>query len=89
MEVDSHVTLLARLDERLRFHEWRKLPGYIQLYVCVHVGANSHLWQALSSPSLDANYLLKALQGFQSHGITAYAIGIQVSMRVRSTALKC
>lgn len=27
----------------------------------------------------DAEYLLKALQGFQSHGITAYAIGIQAS----------
>ena len=27
---------------------------------------------------VDANYLLKSLQGFQSHGISVYAIGIQV-----------
>lgn len=34
-------------------------------------------WE-LFPPRSDANYLLKAVQGFQSHGIPIYAIGFQV-----------
>ena len=42
----------------------------------------TRIFKLLTLPIQDANYLLKSLQGFKSHGITAYAVRVLVHLVV-------
>ena len=69
----------ARVDEIDRLYGWRFFVFELCQHLYVHYATCVPHYDMYTIA--DANYLLKCVQRFNSHGILPYAISIQVSFR--------